>query len=145
MISCNGVNVEAKSSVKYLGITFDRYLLRYDCRHHIGFSDFKKANYLDVKGRVDYLAVSVMYNVFNNAAPSYMCDMNRIRHLDNTHGSNASYIVPHVKRGCKSFKLNGIKLWNELPVNVKTIQISYVFKKECKTILMNRMKGINEN
>ena len=29
-----------------------RYLLKYDCRCHIGFSDFKKANYLDIKGRL---------------------------------------------------------------------------------------------
>ena len=75
-----------------------------------------------------------------------MCDMNRIRHIYNTRGSNASYAVPHVKgQGCKMFLYNGIKLWNELPVNVKTIQKKYMFKKECQTILMNRMKGINEN
>ena len=54
--------------------------------------------------------------------------------------------MPHVNgQGCKSFKFNGIKLWNELPVNVKTIQTKYMFKKECKTILINRMKGINES
>ena len=31
----------------------------------VGFSDFKNANYLEIKGRVDYLALSVMYNVFS--------------------------------------------------------------------------------
>ena len=68
-----------------------------------------------------------MYNVFNNAAPSYMCDMNRIRHLYKTLGSNASYVVPRVKgQGCNSFKFNGIKMWNKLPVNVKTIQTKHV-------------------
>ena len=83
---------------------------------------------------------------FNNAAPTYMYDMNRIKHIYDTRGSNASYAVPHVKgKGCKSFKFNGIKLWNELPVNVKTIQTKYMFKNECKTILMNIMKGINES
>ena len=40
------------------------YLLNYDCMRHIGFSDFKKANYLDIKGRFDYRALSVMYSVF---------------------------------------------------------------------------------
>ena len=55
-----------------------RYLLKYDCRCHVGFSDFKIANYLDVKGRVDYRALSVIDNVFNNANLSYMCDRNRI-------------------------------------------------------------------
>ena len=103
------------------------YLFKYDCNRHIGFSNFKNTNYLDVKGRVDYLSLSVMHNVFNNAGPCYMCDMNRIRHLYKTHKSNASYVVPHVKgQGCKSFKFNGIKMWNELPVNVKTIQTKHV-------------------
>ena len=52
-----------------------------------------------------------------------MCDMNRISNLYKTRGSNASYVVPHVKgQGCKSLKFNGIKMWNELQINVKTIQ-----------------------
>ena len=125
-----GVYTAVKNKLQTAHNKIIRFLLKYDCRRHIGFSDFKKANYLDVKGRVNYLAFSVMYNVFNNAAPSYMCDMNRIRHLYNTRGSNAFYVVRHVKgQGCKSFKFNGIKLWNELPVNVNTIQTKYVFKK----------------
>ena len=48
-----------------------RYLLKYDCRRHVGSIDFKKANYLDVKETVDNLALRAMYTVFNNAAPSY--------------------------------------------------------------------------
>ena len=36
-----------------------RYLFKYDYRHRIGYSDFMKSNYLDVKSRVDYLALSL--------------------------------------------------------------------------------------
>ena len=51
------------------------------------------------------------------------------------------YVVPRVKgQGSKSFKFNGSKLWNELPTNVKHVQQNIQFKKECKALLMTRMK-----
>ena len=100
-----------------------RYLLNYGCRRHIGFSDFKKSNCLDINARVDYVSLNLMFNIFNNVAPSYMCDINRIAHRHNTRQSDSAYVVPRVKgQGSKSFKFNGSKLWNELPTNVKHVQ-----------------------
>ena len=61
-----------------------RYLLNYCCRGNIGFSDFKKPNCLDINVRVDYVTLNLMFNSFNNIAPSYMCDINRISHRHNT-------------------------------------------------------------
>ena len=48
-----------------------RYLLNYGCRRHIGFNDFKKSNFLDINARVDYMSLNMMFNIFNNVAPSY--------------------------------------------------------------------------
>ena len=80
-----------------------------------------------------------MYIVFNNSAPSCMCDVNRTRHHYNTCRSTASYTVPHViGQGSKSFTFNGIKLWDELPC--ESIQQKHIFKKECKNILMSQRK-----
>ncbi len=47
-------------------------------------------------------------------------------------------------QGSKSFKFNGSKLWNELPTNVKHVQQKIRFKKECKALLMTRMKEQEE-
>ena len=120
-----------------------RYLLNYGCRRHIGFSDFKKSNCLDITARVDY--VTLKFNIFYNVAPSYMCDINRISHRHNTRQSDSAYVVPCVNgQGSKCFKFNGSKLWNERPTNVKHEQQKNRFKKECKALLMTRMKEKEE-
>ena len=41
-----------------------RYLLNYGCRRHIGFSDFKKSNCLDINARVDSMSLNLMFNIF---------------------------------------------------------------------------------
>ena len=84
-----------------------------------------------------------MFNIFNNVAPSYMCDINRISHRHNTRQSNSAYVVPRVKsQGTKSYI--GSKLWNELPTNVKHVQQQIRFQKECKALLMTRVKEKEE-
>ena len=86
------------------------------------------------------MSLNLMFNIFNNVAPSYMCDINRISHRHNTRQSDSG-----VKgQGSKSFKFNGSKLWNELPTNVKHVQQKIRFKKECKALLMTRIKEKEE-
>ena len=120
-----------------------RYLLDYGCTRHIG--DFKKSNCLDINARVDYVSLNLMYTIFNNVAPSYMCDINRISHRHNTRQSDSAYVVPCAKgQGSKSFKFNGSNLWNELPTNMKHVQQIIRFKREYKALLMTRMKEKEE-
>ena len=77
--------------------------------------------------------------------PSYMCDINRISHRHNTRQSDSAYVVPRITgQGSKSFKFNGSKLLNELPTNVKHVQQKIRFKKECRALLMTRMKEKEE-
>ena len=83
-----------------------------------------------------------MFSMFNNVAPSYMCDINRISHRHNTRQSDSAYVVP--RQGSKSYTFNGSKLWNELPTNVKHVQQKIRFKKECKALLTTRMKEKEE-
>ena len=143
--ACNAwyrsVNAKVKNKLQTAQNKMIRYLLNYGCRRHIGFNDFKKSNFLDINARVDYMSLNMMFNIFNNVAPSYMCDIDRITHSHNTRHSDSACVVPRVKgQGSKSFKFNGCKLWNELPTNVKNAQQKFRFKKECKTLLMTKMK-----
>ena len=97
------------------------YLLNYGCMRHIGLDDFKKSNCLDINARVDYM--TLMFNIYNNVAPSYMFDINLIWHRHNTRQSDSAYVVARVNgQGSKSFTFNGSKLWNELPTNGKHAQ-----------------------
>jgi len=219
-VSCNDVDINAKSSVKYLGVTLDqdmsgttmgtsvikkvnskikflyrkrvffgvkerkmlcsallqsnfdyacnswyrglqkklrdrlqtaqnkiiRYILNYHCRQHLGFADFNKLGWLNVSGRVDYLSLNLMYSIFNNSAPSYMCNVDLVCHSHHTRRSNLCFVLPQVKtQGSNSFKYCGIKLWNDLPFNVKCAQTKDEFKKRCKGFLMNKMKLVESN
>jgi hypothetical protein len=51
-----------------------------------------------------------------------------------------SYVIPPVKtQGSKTFMYNGAKLWNELPVKIKSANTKDLFKSKCKTFLFNKM------
>ena len=147
--ACNAwyrsVNAKVKHKLQTAQNKMIRYLLNYGCRRHIGFSEFKKSNCLDINARVDYMSLNLMFNIVNNVAPSYMCDINRISHRHNTRQSDSAFVVPGVKgQGSKSFKFNSSKLWNELSTNMKHVQQKNRFKKECKALLMTRMKEKEE-
>ena len=125
--ACNAwyrsVNANVKHKFQTAQNKMIRYLLNYGCRRHVGFNDFKKSNCLDISARVDNMTLNLMFNIFKNVDPSYMCDINLISHRHNTRQSDSAYVVPRVKsQDSKSFKFNGSKLWNELPANVKHAQ-----------------------
>ncbi len=124
------VNAKVKHKLQTAHNKMIIYLLNYGCRRHIGFSDFKISNCLDIHARVDYVSLNLMFNICNNVAPSYMRDINRISYRHNTCQSDSAYVVPRVKgQGSKSFKCNGSMLCNELPTNVKDVQQNIRFKK----------------
>ena len=103
--ACNAwyrnVNAKVKHKLQTAQNKMIRYLLNYGCRRHMGFSDFKKSNCLDINARVDYMSLNLMFN--NNVDPSYMCDINRISHRHNKRQSDSAYVVPRITgQGSKS-------------------------------------------
>ena len=122
-----------------------RYILQYSDRHHLEYSDFVKVKLLNVKHRVDYITLCHMYNVYNGSAPSYLCSMIN-SNVQTTTRSQASFILPHVKtQGKKSFKYNGIKLWNLLSIENRNIESRNDFKKRAKKCMFLNMKKEYEN
>ena len=82
-----------------------------------------------------------MYSIFSNTAPSYMRQLDFVSHCYRTRRSNLSYVIPDVKtQGSFTFKFCGIKLWNQLPLNIKKCESKEEFKKRCKRHLINEMK-----
>ena len=111
-----------------------RYVLNLFCKDHIGIDEFLQMNWLNVTERCNYLTLNIMYNIFNGSAPSYMCHLNFVC---NAQSSVLGFSVPHVKsQDSRTFKYNGIILWNILPHNVKSAQPKYLFKKLCKDFLI---------
>ena len=97
-----------------------RYILNYSSRQHLSFVDFNKLKWLNVSFRVDYLTLNLMYSIHTKCAPSYLCNVEPVNHQYSTRRSSQAYVLPNVKsQGSKTFIFNAVKLWNELPGNVK--------------------------
>ena len=125
----------------------DINIYQYHDRKHLDFSDFDKLSWLNVPNRVDYLSLNLMYGIVNNTAPAYLCSsITHSSHNHNTRRSHLSLTVPQTKtQGSHSFKYCGIKLWNNLPIDIKNSQSKNIFKSKCKRFLMNKMKQDNSN
>ena len=216
-INCNGVEIEAKSSVKYLGVVLDqdmsgrtmgsnvvkkvnsvlkffyrknsflnytnrkllcsaliqsrfdygynvyyrglgtdlkkklqtaqnkmiRFILNYSSRRHLFVTDFVRTGFLSVECRFEYLSMNLMYNIYNDLAPSYLCHFRKVNsvHSHRTRNSAMSYVIPRVKtQGSFSFMFTGAKLWNNLPDSIRAITSKDNFKKKCKSYVFKQMK-----
>ena len=117
-----------------------RFILGYDSRQHLYCADFVKLGCLDISHRVDYLALSLMYSIVHNTAPSYLCNLEKVKHSYGTRWSNCSFTIPKVKtQGSLSFKYNSIKLWNSLPLYIKKAETKDDFKHKCKIFFKDKM------
>ena len=55
-----------------------RFILGYDSRQHLYVKDFLTASFLSVEKRYDYLSANLMYNIFYDQAPSYLCQFKKV-------------------------------------------------------------------
>ena len=103
--------------------------------------------YLDVDSRIDYLTLNAMYKIYNDTAPDYLCNFDKVIdiHSHVTRNSVRSYCLPQVKsQGKTTFRYNGAKLWNNLPQYVKCQRTKDSFKFKCKDYLFSQMKAKQE-
>ena len=120
-----------------------RYILDCDSCQHLFVKDFKKAGYLSVEKRQDYLSQNLMHRVYYGLAPTYLCNFRRVDDLHSygTRHSEMSYVLPEIKsQGKLSFMYNGAKLWNGLPLEIRSIENKDTFKKKCKVLLFKDME-----
>ena len=120
-----------------------RFILDYNSRRHLYVKDFVRAGYLSIEKRYDYLSVNMMYNIYYDQAPSYLCQFKKVDtvHSYGTRGSVMSYVLPKIKtQGKKTFMYNGAKLWNSLPVSMKTTECKDNFKKKGKKYFFSLME-----
>jgi hypothetical protein len=123
-----------------------RFICSYHSRRHIGFEEFKKIRWLNVSERINYLSLGLMYNIHRKTAPSYLCNIQPVSHSHNTRKSKLSYIVPSIQtQGSNSFKYNAVKLWNNLPLNIKESENKDSFKTKCKAHLMRKLEQVERS
>lgn len=137
-----GLDKQTRTKLQTAQNKIIRFILGYDCRRHLMVADFKKVKYLNVEKRMEYLTLSVMHRVFNDKAPSYLCNFQKVTdvHSYHTRNSEMCYVIPQVKtQGKLSFSYNGAKLWNSLPTFIKSLKSCDSFKFKCKAHLLDEM------
>ena len=98
---------------------------------------FHSLQWMPFRKRVLYNEAILMYKVHNNLAPDYL---NNFKNIQNVHSRNTRsaarddlYIPKHRTQIFKrSFAYSGVKVWNSLPVDIKSCPSLQAFKNKCK-------------
>lgn len=156
---CNSLvlcNLEYASAAWYTGLTKSlkkklqiiqnksvRYIYKLDSRAHVGFNELQQLGWLNVNYRQMQLRLNLMYNIYNNSAPAYLC--NNFTPLNNVHNHNTrlnGFYLPNIKgEMSKTFCIQGVKDWNDLPRYIQSSPSAYVYKKYVKGYLVDKARN----
>ena len=64
--------------------------------HHLEGEDFVKEKYLSLEQSLEYLTISMMYNIYHDKAP-LIRNLTLVNHNNATRNRTISFVVPHVK------------------------------------------------
>ena len=142
-----GLSKMAKSRLQVAQNKAIRFILGIPARAHIGEEEFKNVWILPVHMRTEQLKLNHMYEISNGTAPNYMTSMfEKSNNTHDTRNSMSVFTIPRVNKfGLNSFKYTGIKLWNNLPLTIKTKTSKNVFNKSVKQYMMSQLIANSHN
>jgi hypothetical protein len=114
-----------------------RFVLDLGPRTHIGQAELDRVGILSVNDRARQIILHLMYDVYHDTAPDYVCNsFNRNRNRYLTRSNQNCFTIPS-KRGIGSYNFNfiGSKEWNSLPNNIKLSNSKESYKKSVKCFL----------
>ena len=105
-------------------------------------SAMKNLHWLRIPERIAYKLCLLVYKCWNNLAPQYLSDLLQSRPCSRPLRSSQSdnMYAAYIKNSqCQlsSFSSAGPRVWNALPVTIKTAQLLDTFKTLLKTYLFN--------
>ena len=94
-----------------------------------------------------YTKLDVWNLLYLELAPNYMTSMfEKSNNTHDTRNSMSVFTIPRVNKfGLNLFKYTGIKLWNNLPLTIKTKTSKNVFKKSVKQYMMSQLIANSRN
>ena len=108
---------------------------------HISDS-LQQLHWLPVKERSEYKILTISYKALHNMAPKYLSDLITPYISPRTLRSQDKFLLKPQKYrnnyGARSFRCMAPKLWNDLPLSLRSASSFYVFKKNLKTHLFRK-------
>ena len=102
----------------------------------------RSLHWLPVRARIEYKLITVVYKCLNKSAPVYLQNLLEYQNISRQlRSSNKHFLkVPRVntKLGERSFRVAGPRLWNTLPVGLRTIASEERFRRDLKTFLFKK-------
>jgi hypothetical protein len=107
------------------------------------YTDFESAleylNLLKFEDRVTFNKSLAMFKIANHKSPEYLCDMYKMRDINNDNGNitlrsvtNKNFCIPKCKLEMfkSSLTYSGPIIWNNLPKDLKKCQNLTTFKRQ---------------
>ena len=106
-----------------------------------------RLHWLSINERIEYKVLSIVFKAIHGDAPEYISELlNPYEPSRNLRSSTQNLLNEPRYRlksaGYRCFEVAGPKLWNKLPLNIRSINSLNVFKKAPKTFLFKRSYGV---
>ena len=100
----------------------------------------KELHWLPIHARIDYKVAILVFKCLNGLAPNYLSSMISFYSPSRTlRSSNAFLLTPstlnYKRLGDRAFSVYAPRLWNKLPINLRTLKNLNTFKTKLKTYL----------
>ena len=106
----------------------------------------KDLHWLPVKHRITFKVLLFTYKALNGEAPSYLSDMLQKHKTKDGNRSGDDPLLLHIPRtknlyGDAAFSVGAPRLWNDLPLSIRSSASTAIFKKNLKTYLFKQYFG----
>ena len=132
----SGLSAKLKQRIDVLQRRMVRFVFSYGPRVHLDSSHLKRLSWMSISDRVGYFKLMHVFKIRQGLAPSYLTErFTRVeqRHSYNTRGSGRNFSVSdEICGSLVSFSYTAVKLWNQLPNDLKEVKTLPVFKKKLR-------------
>ena len=100
----------------------------------------KELHWLPIHARIDYKVAILVFKCLNGLAPNYLSSMISFYSPSRTLRSSNSFLLTpstsnYKRLGDRAFSVYAPRLWNKLPINLRTLKNLNTFKTKLKTYL----------
>ena len=132
----SGLTSRLRDKLDVLQRRMVRFINGYGPREHVGSGDVKSLSWLLVKDRVRYFKLVHVFKIVHGNALGYLSGKFEpivATHRHNTRSSGNNFHVSKALSGSlTSFAYTAVKEWNELPIDLKSIESEKLFRQKLR-------------